>query len=134
MNHIINNRTCRLTSHNYKVSDETQLYWLDSRKVWTPLVISSLNGLMDMWGLEYWETNKIMESYIMLNLGLLDLTIFFILNLLHSFFCSLLQTIISFPTKKARLNNIADSCQEHSTTFNPSESSRNMYSLFVWDN
>ena len=113
---------------------ETQLYWLDSGQVGTPLVISSLNGPTDMWGLEYWETDKLMESYIMLNLGLLYLTIFFILNLLHSFFCSLLQTIISLPTKKARLNNIADSYQEHSTTFNPFQSSHNMYSLFVRDN
>ena len=38
-------------------------------------------------------------------------------------FLSLLQTLISLPTKKARLNKIADSCQEHNTTSNPSESS-----------
>ena len=38
-------------------------------------------------------------------------------------FLSLLEDLISLPTKKSRLNKIADSCQEHNTTSNPSESS-----------
>ena len=38
-------------------------------------------------------------------------------------FLSLLQTLIIAPTKKSRLNKIADSCQEHNTTSNPYESS-----------
>ena len=46
-------------------------------------------------------------------------------------FLLLLQTLISMPTKKSRFNNIAYSCEEHSTTSNPSKSSCNMYSLFM---
>ena len=49
---------------------EKQLQWLDSGKVANPLVISSLNGPVDMWGLESWQNDKIIESYIMLDLGL----------------------------------------------------------------
>ena len=50
--------------------NETQLHWLDLGKVGTPLVMSSLNGLADMRGPESWQTNKLIESEIMLNLGL----------------------------------------------------------------
>ena len=72
MNHIINNRTCWLTSHNWKVSvkHKLQMNWLDSGKVGTPLVISSLNDPTDMWGPKSWQTNKLIESDIMLDLGL----------------------------------------------------------------
>ena len=75
MNHIINNRTCIHESQVEGVS-ETQLYWLDSGKFGTPLVISSLNGPADMWGLESWQTDKLIESDIMLDLNLLDSTFF----------------------------------------------------------
>ena len=36
----------------------------------TPLVISSLNGPTDMWRDEYRKTDKLIESDIMLDLGL----------------------------------------------------------------
>ena len=49
---------------------ETQLHWLDSGQVGTPLVISSLNGPTGMWGPESWKTNKLIESDIILDLGL----------------------------------------------------------------
>ena len=51
--------------------NETQLHWLDSGQVGTPFVISSLNGLADMWGPESWQTNKLIESEIMLHIILL---------------------------------------------------------------
>ena len=38
-------------------------------------------------------------------------------------FLSLLQTLISLPTKKSRLNKIVDFFQERNTTSNPYESS-----------
>ena len=41
--------------------DERQLHSLDSRKVGTPLFISSLNGPMDMRGPKSWHTDKMIE-------------------------------------------------------------------------
>ena len=46
---------------------ETQLYWLDSGQLGTPVVISSLNGPVDMRGLESWQIDKLIESDIMLH-------------------------------------------------------------------
>ena len=82
---------------------------------------NSSRNMYSLFMREYWLI-EIYSSY---------LTIFCILNLFHLLFCSLLQTIIGLPTKKARLDNIVYSCQEHSTTSNPSNSSRNMYFLFM---